>query len=312
MRTGGAYVARHHTWYAAESDLGDDELHYRNGLSNSFETIWSSPAVPERLREQLRHPPSDGLGAQHFLASGWFGEGPTVDEIEFTPWGEPGWNSWNDMSPECEIADFFAAAARLLRPERILESGVGQGFTTRRILQHLQSDQYYKAFESDPLWRTMLSGRPEFHVQNAEVAIDASPSDDDYRWCDLAILDSDVSVRYTEIERWWQLARPDSAVFIHDAGNGHAAETVHAKVAHTIKSLRIPGRFLHNPAGGFVGWKGQRTGAEAELAEQVREHAERADQAEELIDAIRSSLSYRASEPLRTFERWRRSLKPSS
>jgi hypothetical protein len=307
LRTGGAYVARHHTWYTAEPDIGDDELHYRQRVSKSFETTWSSPAGLERLREQLHHPPSDGLGAQHFLASGWFGEGPTVDELEFTPWGEPGWNSWNDMSPESEIAEFFAAATRLLRPERILESGVGQGFTTRRILRHLRHDQYFKAFESDPLWRTMLSGRPEFRVPNAEVAIDSSPTDDDYRWCDLAILDSDVSVRYAEIERWWQLARQNSMVFIHDAGNGHAADTVHARVARTVRSVRIPGRFLKNPRGAFVGWKGQCTGAQADLAEQVRVQTERANQAEELIDAIQSSRSYRASEPLRAFERWRRS-----
>lgn len=309
LRTGGAYVARHHTWYTAEADLGDDERHYRNRASAAHGTIWSSDTGPERLRGLLRHPPSDGLGAQHFLASGWFGEGPTVDETEFTPWAESGWNSWNDMSPEAEIADFFADAARVLRPDHILESGVGQGFTTRRILQHLGPEQQFRAFESDPLWRTMLSGRPEFHIENAEVAVYASPSDDDFRWCDLAILDSDVSVRFAEIERWWKVARPNSMVFVHDAGNGHSAETVHARVANTIESLQIPGRFLRNPRGAFIGWKGQPPGAEAALAKEVHDLTERAERAEELIDAIRSSRSYRASEPLRALERWRRSRK---
>ena len=47
------------------------------------------------------------------------------DEQVFTPWAEPGWTAPNGMSPETEVCDFFASLVRMLKPEVVVETGVG-------------------------------------------------------------------------------------------------------------------------------------------------------------------------------------------
>ena len=44
-------------------------------------------------------------------------------------------------------------------------------------------------------------------------------------------------------------------VLVHDAGNGHPPDSPHARLGELIRSLGIPGVFLRNPRGGFLGIK---------------------------------------------------------
>ena len=187
--------------------------------------------------------------------SGWHREPEPLDEAAATPGAQQGWHSWNEMSPEVEICDFIVSLADVLRPELVIETGTGQGFLTRRIGARLRDDQRLVCYESHAEWRAALTSLEFFDGIRCVLAPDESPDDEAMAAARLCLLDSDFAFRLPEIQRWWRCARPGAAVFVHDAGNGHGEDTPHALVRATIIELGIPGIFLGNPRGAFVGQK---------------------------------------------------------
>ena len=169
-----------------------------------------------------------------------------VDESEFTAYAEPGWQSWNGMSPEREFAEFAATLARMTRPALTIETGVGQGFTTRRLAE--AATGRVLCFESDDAWRTRISV-----PSNAVLSFVPTPSAQQFAAADLTVLDSDVPFRLAELESWKRHAQPRSLLLVHDCGNGHGDDTPHIAIRNRIIELGIAGTFLGNPRGGFLG-----------------------------------------------------------
>jgi hypothetical protein len=219
-----------------------------------------------------------------------------------TPWAEPGWHSWNDMSPEFEICHFVVALVEVLRPHRVIETGTGQGFITRRVKEQLRDGQRLTSFESDPAWREALRSLALFDGSVCLLSPDDSPDDEQMAVADLCFLDSDFPFRLPEIERWWRAAAEGAVLFVHDAGNGHGRETGHALVRAKITELGIPGFFLSNPRGAFVGIKASRH--DAELANRL------AAVDNELL-VLRGSKTFRYSEPARRLYHTLRRLRAS-
>lgn len=162
------------------------------------------------------------------------------DEKQFTPHGQTGWQSWDEWSPEQDFCRFAGMLQRMLQPALTLETGVGVG----RLTEHLDPTiGAYAGFESDPAWR-----RPPAHPDRG------TPDAEEMARADLVILDSDPERRVPELGLWSQCGKPGSVVLVHDAGNGHAAGTVHARIGHVCGSLTgQPGLFLRNPRGGWMG-----------------------------------------------------------
>jgi len=175
--------------------------------------------------------------------TGWDREPSTTDERNFTTHAALGWQAWNGMSPEQEFCEFAATMARVTGARIVIETGVGQGYTTRRLLDALRPHGgTLLAFESDAMWR-------------GKVPLDLgdTPTGEQLAAADLTVLDSDVPVRLAEIARWRTHARAGALLLVHDCGNGHADDTPHAQIREHIESLGIAGRFLANPRGGFLG-----------------------------------------------------------
>jgi predicted O-methyltransferase YrrM len=159
------------------------------------------------------------------------------------------------MSPEAEICHFVVALVDVLRPKRVIETGAGQGFVSRRVKGVLRDGQRLTCYESDPTWRQALRSLAFFDGSQCLIAHDDTPEDDEMASTDLCILDSDFPYRLSEIERWWRAAGEGAVLFVHDAGHGHGQETPHALVRSKLLELGIPGFFLGNPRGAFVGVK---------------------------------------------------------
>jgi hypothetical protein len=317
VRTGHPYVARHMSWYLDDAALGDDERFYRSrsnpeivNWSRDSLPVWLSNAIgdlqpmgPDVSELRLGLDGADSLAnAELIAASAWTFEPTPVDEVAYTQWAEPGWHSWNDMSPEVELCEFLATFVRIRHPERVIETGAGQGFVSRRLKAQLASDQRLTCFESDGVWREALRSVPFFDGTQARLSSDTTPSIEDLAQADLTCLDSDVALRLREIERWWDAARPGAVVFVHDAGNGHGPDTFHARVRETIVRLAIPGCFLANPRGAFVGVKPPSASVEsgAELATQLEVVSRE-------LDALRNTKTFRYTRRARTlYQSWRR------
>jgi hypothetical protein len=162
----------------------------------------------------------------------------TVDETAFTTWAEPGWEAWNAMSPEVDFCRFVGMLARMLQPAVTVETGVGAGKVTEQLDRQRTR---WLGFEADTAWR------PE-DAQDA-----ATPSAEQMTSAELVILDSDPNHRFNEIACWVTHGRPDSVCVIHDAGNGHPDYYNHQRIREAILRTGIPGMFLRNPRGGWVG-----------------------------------------------------------
>jgi predicted O-methyltransferase YrrM len=183
----------------------------------------------------------------------WQGE-PELHE-ERSRWHPeaPAWHSWNQMSPEHEFCEFVAALVRMIKPRVVIETGVGQGYTTRRIVAALGPGATLMGFESDPAWRDVLSGLDFFDGEVAKLAGEPTPADDDLATVDLFVADSAQKYRSDEVSRWAELAKPGSLIVVHDTGNGHPKWTPHHRMGELIASLEIAGLRLPNPRGSFVG-----------------------------------------------------------
>jgi len=180
------------------------------------------------------------------------GEPDLVDETTYTTQANTGWSAWNGWSPELEFCEFAAAVVKLHRPNLVIETGVGQGYTTRRVLAALPDNSTYRGFETDSDMAAVIRR----HLPEHATVTNGHPAARDYRAADLTILDSLGKLRANELALWWKTARPGAVLLTHDADDqGHSRGTPHHRLARRIRLLRIPGVFLKNPRGGFLGQK---------------------------------------------------------
>ena len=255
LRTGAPYLARHTAWYV-DSERPTREDSYYSAHARADITHWDQEKLPPRKKEAIRilmKGNGKSLSSEDARLQAWTIEPRLRDETEFTKGCEPGWSSWNDMSPELEFCELASLCVRLLRPQFVIETGVGQGFVTRRLLRQLGPGQRLLAFEEDPDWRESLRSLEFFQDPRVTLSDKLSPTGDELRRAQVTILDSDFPVRFDEVRRWASAAAPGSLLIAHDCGNQHPPDTGHAKLRRLIEELRIPGLFLRNPRGGFVG-----------------------------------------------------------
>jgi hypothetical protein len=188
-------------------------------------------------------------------ASAWREEPPVVDESVYTTWAKPGWHSWNNMSPEVEFCSFACDLARMVEPSLVIETGTGQGFLTRRLFASLGEGQRLECFEADSTWRRALSSLAFFQDRRCDLSTKETPGADELAHAELCVFDSSFPLRRRELELWSRVAPDRAVVLVHDAGNRHPDWTPHAELARLIEQLEIPGVFLQNPRGGFLGVK---------------------------------------------------------
>lgn len=213
------------------------------------------------------------------IKKAWTNEGRARDEGRWTDGGE-GWTSWNGKSPEVEFCDFAASLVGLINPTKIVETGIGQGYTTRRILWAIGEGQQLRAYESDEEIReiariaTVVFGtlRDQMIVENVAdstfnsavgqflVSESRTPGPEGFRNCDLAILDSEARYRTLEVLQWAKHAPFGSFCLVHDVLKDRAPDTTHRQLyTHIAVNIQnrpgINGIYLPNPRGGWLGQK---------------------------------------------------------
>lgn len=176
----------------------------------------------------------------------WDCEPEPGDESQHTEGGK-GWASWNVYSAEREFCEFAAALVAINRPRLVVETGIGQGYTTRRVVPALSGR--YLGFESDDEIRGQLRGL-DLWSGSVELSEEPEASAEVLAECDFAILDSAVRERLREIDRWLEHAPPGAFVLIHDARPDHPK--VNSGFRRLAKHLGDEGVFLGNPRGAWL------------------------------------------------------------
>jgi hypothetical protein len=303
LRTGPPYIARHLSWYADSAHTTHEQKYYREHADPAA-SHWEASTANDNLRRLLTLRSAE-VETRRIVAeignpllNAWSDEPPLGDEVSFTPWADPGWPAWNGTSPELEFCEFAGALMRLLKPQLIVETGVGRGFTTRRLATRLTRGQRLIAFEADANLRSQLKRLPLFASPNCSLGAQSSPSEDDFARADLTVLDSEVSTRLEELDRWSDTAKLGAVLLVHDTDNGHQPETEQHRIRAYIEEHEMDGVFLQNPRGGFLGIKLLPTRA------QLEQERERRGQAERELEAVRMAHAYRL---VRLEQRLRRS-----
>jgi hypothetical protein len=176
----------------------------------------------------------------------WDSEPAPADESNWTEGGE-GWAAWNVWSPEKAFCEFAAALVALTRPGLVVETGIGQGYLTRRVIPALSG--CYVGFESDDDLRARLR---DLDVWDDRVQLAAEPDapSEIFAACDLAILDSKAPMRVWEIDRWREHAPPGAYVLVHDARPDHPVKG--GGWRQLAEYLGDQGVFLGNPRGSWL------------------------------------------------------------
>lgn len=174
-----------------------------------------------------------------------------MGEERWTPGGS-GWRAWNGKSPEREFVEFVGALVALARPAAVVETGVGQGYTTRRILKHLPKASSIELFESDPDFRALLADV----VRDRRAKVSELETPTTFEGIGLAVLDSRTSRRELELELWAETAPTGSIAVVHDVSPTHPDGTIHRHLAEVVAELElrpdVVGMLLPNPRGSWL------------------------------------------------------------
>jgi hypothetical protein len=235
IRTGYPYLARHTTWYLDSANPSDEHRYY---VEHGRVETWSrdemagGPEGPSAERAQRMRRRLEIVAAEDATQAAVKARGTDV-----------------------ELGDFTAALVQMVEPSSVIETGTGEGLVTRRIIDHIGPGQRLLCFESGPEWHETLRKLALFDGAICELSEKETPGDDDFAAATLSVLDSELSYRLEEVKTWWRAAQPGAVLLVGETGNGEALETSRARVGARIRELGIPGLFLKNPRGAFLGFK---------------------------------------------------------
>lgn len=172
----------------------------------------------------------------------WEGAGPPAIKID-------GWHVWSENALEAEVVMFIDRYLRHLVRTRddlvIVETGVGQGYTTRQLVHHLRPEHdLYWCYESDDAWRMALSVK-DFWLNNLSACLKDYPMPEprEVAIADLMIVHSSKPWSYSELHLWEATSKPDSTLIF----------------TGTMPETQIPTFHLNNPKGTHVlSWDVQR------------------------------------------------------
>jgi hypothetical protein len=140
-----------------------------------------------------------------------------------------------------------------------IETGVGQGYVTRRITKAVNPTKVRGiwTFESDLEWAGRIR-QLAFWPENLHACIkwEPTPTPKQMSEADLVILDSLDPWRKMEILLWSEVGKENSLLYVHDTGSFHPTNDGHFTNGFLIQQLGIPGIWLENPRGAFLAQKG--------------------------------------------------------
>lgn len=151
--------------------------------------------------------------------------------------------AWNAYSPEVAFCELVGAMVAIARPGLVVETGVGQGYATRRILKALPPASEYVGFESSDEWRART------RAFLPQLSTTPTPEAELLATADVVVFDSDPPFRQAELRTWIAAGRQGAVAVVHDVIPGRAG--LKGELAAMLAPLG--GLLTPNPRGGWIG-----------------------------------------------------------
>lgn len=185
----------------------------------------------------------------------WEKEPELFPESKFQSDGFGGseWHAWNSMSPELEFCEWVKDTTAALVAEQahvsVLETGMGQGYVTRRVLSALRPFDLFEVYENDQNFIDLMASAFRDHTWpwlNYPFIFSGLPSAVSMARADLVILDSDLNHRYTEMDVWAKWGKPGSQMIVHDTYHRKQPDS---ELASKVKRIGGVELWFDNPRG---------------------------------------------------------------
>lgn len=134
----------------------------------------------------------------------------------------------DDGGVECEVGEFLYGLVRVLKPERVLTTGIYTGVSDMYVAQALKDNGFghSTALEieethlrrAEKLWK--LTGVSEQVTGILKPSLEFTPEGE----VDFMFLDSEPDLRFKEVERYFQYLKPGGFIGIHDL-HRHLSQT---------------------------------------------------------------------------------------
>ena len=143
---------------------------------------------------------------------------------------EKGYEMADDGGVEIEVGEFLYGLIRLLKPTRVLTTGIYTGISDMYIAQGLKDNNYgvSTALEIDEthlerakkLWEKV--GVSEYIFPQHMKSLDFEP----YGVYQFMFLDTEPHLRFHELVKFYEYLEPGGFVFLHDLHNHLGQETI--------------------------------------------------------------------------------------
>ena len=174
----------------------------------------------------------------------WIEESELVDEFEFSGRSHD-FHAWNIMSPELEFCNVAGYVTSTLPDDAlIVETGMGQGYVTRRVIDAMKPGHKFLSYEHKQSWIDLAP-----KIKNVDIVFGQPPLMV-MQECSFLILDSEPSRRSSEMVDWLQWAKEGSLFLVHDT---YHTEIEDNSTTSFIKRAELEGWWLPNPRGSFLG-----------------------------------------------------------
>jgi glycosyltransferase involved in cell wall biosynthesis len=223
--------------YAAKSWLGTEEWERRaSGIRGR----------PRVSRRSLVFPQATGLIQPEKTSAKPRGKSPQL------------WSMFDGYTAEVEVLDFLYAFTRMIKPNRVLETGTWFGRSAIAIASALRDNGFGHLLTIEQsnevaevavrnIEQENLGGIITLRVANS---LEAEVGDESY---DFALFDSDIPLRAGEFTKFYNKLEPGAIVVFHDTGAEFHDVGGEDNVVDLMTMGLLEGLFLDTPRGIFVG-----------------------------------------------------------
>lgn len=125
---------------------------------------------------------------------------------------------FNTGGVECEVGEFLYGLVKMLKPEKILETGTHFGISSTYIGLALKDNNFGKIITIDPIYykeAKELHKKMELDGIVSQIELHAEKYETDEIF-DFIFLDSEPILRFSEFDKFYKNLKPGGIVIIHD------------------------------------------------------------------------------------------------